>query len=561
MANFDFTALVNQRTSHLFNRTDWEEWRYCYEGGRPFRERYLERFSDRELEADYQRRLSLTPIPAYARKEINKVKNSLSQRFPDIIREGGSKAWRQAITGEGRGIDLRGSSMNSFLTKQVIADLLVIGQVGALVDAPPVNGRTAADVPEGFRPYLKAYPMELVGDPVPAAPDSPSDWSFVMLEDTIDRPNIQTGGTDTVTTFTVYYLDEERGNKVTVQKLDESGKEIAEPAFWDKDSIPFVTFNIFDSLMRDACSYQITLLNMISADSNFSIDANFPILTRQRGNSNAGPHLIGADKEVEAGIRKGMFYDKNQDRPGFISPPTEPMAMSLEFRRELKTEVQELVTGVIANLGDDGTLDTGLSFIGACVNDGENRLWDHWTWFENADPSKRKVPVVSYPQQWALKTDEERLKSASDLLDVMNKLPGQEGKKETAKAVYEAMFRGKTSPDNLAKMLKAVDAAPYTTSDPDIVKMAAEQGLAGKKTLSMSLGYNEDEAEIAKEEAAEKAKMIVAAQSDAANGSQQGNDEATVDPRSNKVGREGEADKSADLELNEDKKGVRGDGK
>ncbi|MCI0559009.1 MAG: hypothetical protein MN733_10975, partial [Nitrososphaera sp.] len=321
MPIIDFQTLVNQTlTEDLLEQADWQEWRDCYDAGDRFRELYLKKFSDREDNTEFIRRRDLTPIPAYAKREINRVKNSISQRLPDITRRGGSKKWRDAVAGIGRGVDRRGSSMNSFISKALLADLLVMGRVGVLVDAPKVIGSTMADVPTDFRPYLNGYPIERVPIRIPAPVDSPSDWLAVLLVDeatTIDPTN---GVQVDVKTFRYYYLDPTRDNLVTVQVLDSVGKEIDGPILTELESIPFVMFDIGGSLIKDVCSHQVVLLNMISSDSNYAIDSNYSFMVRQRGNSNAGAYLIGDEQEATVGVRKGLFYDKGLNAPAFISP-------------------------------------------------------------------------------------------------------------------------------------------------------------------------------------------------------------------------------------------------
>jgi hypothetical protein len=561
--NFNFPAIVNERQLlGLWDATDFKEWRYCYEGGRIFRDEYLLPFNDREDDADFERRRDLTPIPGYARKEINRVKNSLSQRFPDIMRRGGSASWRSAVHGIGRGVDLRGTSMNSFMTKHIVPDLLVIGQVGVLIEAPqvltndPSGIPSQADVPKNFRPYLKRYRIEEYGTPIPAPTDSPSDWQAVMLEETKRIFEDRTLVTTDETTFTFYFLDASRGNRVSIQKLDSSGTDQEPEQRTELEAIPFTVFDIQDSLMRDACSYQITLLNMISADSSNAIDANFSTLTRQRGGANASAHLRGADDEVEVGVRKGLFYESGDERPGYISQPTGPMKVSLEFRRELKEEVHELVTGVIADLGEDGTLDAGLAYVGSCMNDGESRCWDHWAAYEAVNPSRRQPSLVSYPDDWSLKSDQSRVEEASQKLDIMNKIPGRKAKKQAAVSAIQTLWRGKVSIKDLDAMIAEVMAAPYTTSDPDILDKVAERNLAGPQALSMGYGFEPDEYLKGQEERDRRAKAQAEATADAQGGTAQGLNEGSVDDASNKEARKGDVEK-AQLK---DQPGVRGDG-
>lgn len=553
----DFSSLVRQGLVDEYNyQADWTEWRYCYEAGNNFRNEYLNEYSDRETSTDFARRKSVTPIPAFARREINRVKNSISQRFPDITRRGGSKVWREAVIGQGRGVDRRGSSMSAFIALKMLAELLVMGKVGVLVDAPRVKGSTLADVPKDFRPYLNLYVREFIPIVIPAPVDSTSDFAAVLLEDHVTEVSAINGTQTDHKLFRYYYLDPERGNKVTIQKITEDGVAEEPPILTDLTEIPFVMFDIGGSLIKEVCSHQIALLNMISSDSSYAIDSNFPFMVRQRGNT--ANFLVGEEDEAEVGQRKGLFYDKNLDAPAFISPPTEPMQASLALRKELKDEVRELVTGAIADLGDDGTIDSGLAFIGQCLANGENRLWDHWGAFEFADATKRKVCTISYPETWSLKTDQERIEEADALLELMNKLPGQKGKKEAAKMAYDKLYRGKLAPDIIDGIKAEVDAAAYTTSNPDIIEMAKVNGICDPETAAVALGFNPEVAAKAEEAQARRAAAIVAAQADADLGAAKGVPDLSKDPNSNKLAREGQKDPTAKLGGDQDK-GVRGD--
>lgn len=556
MPQFNFPKIVNdRRLLDVFDVNDFEKWRVCFEGGRIFRDQYLERFNDRETEEEFKRRRSLTPIPGYARKEINGIKNSISARFPDILRRGGSKKWREAVNGNKRGVDLRGTGMNSFLNKQILADLLVIGQVGVLVDAPKTAGPRQIDVPPNFRPYLRRYRIEDYGTPIPADPQSPSDWSAVLLENRHLKPKLESLSTEEIVSFTLYFLDDNRSDLLTIQKLDETGTDQEPPFESDLDSIPFVVYDIQDSFMRNACSYEIVLLNMISADSSYVIDSNFPILTKMRSGASAAAHLDGSDNEQEVGARKGIYYERDEDRPGFIGPPTGQMKASLEFRRELKSEIHDLIAGIVTQLGDDGTVEAGLAAIGNCLEDGENRTWDHWAAFEATNPDRRNLPLVSYPDDWSLKSDSQRMEEADQKLNIMNKLPGRKAKKQAAKGAIESLWRGKIKSNDLDAMTLEIDQAPYTTSDPDILDKVAERNLAGPQTLSMAYGFEKNEFKKGQEERDRKVAAQQTAQRDAMSGTAMGLPEGSIDDNSNKEGREADVEK-AKLDGNP---GVRGD--
>lgn len=546
--SIDFKTLISQNTtSDLLEATDWLEWRYCYDAGNVFRDQYLERFSDRETVAEFTRRRSLTPIPAYARREINRVKNSLSQRFPDITRREGTKAWRDAVAGLSRGVDRRGSSMNGFLTKYVLAELLVMGRTGILVDAPVVPPGATLAATKDFRPYINRYVLEDIPIRIAADIDSPSDWKAILVRDKSTTFSIETGQESDEVSYRYFWLDSSRSNLVSIQKMDKDGKPVGPEIKTELNAIPFVLPDIGGSLIKDVCSYQISMLNMISSDSNYAIDSNYAFMVRQRGNNNAGAFLIGENDEPTAGVRKGLFYDKGLDAPQFISPPTEPMKLSLELRKEMKNEIRELVTGAIADLGEDGSIDAGLAFIGSILNDMEDRICDFWAAYEQKEESKRNPGTVSYPETWSLKTDEERITEADLVLELMNKLPGQTGKKEATKMAYDKLYRGKLPTSLIDKIKKEVDDAPYTTSNHEIILGAVENGICGPETAGLALGFNADEAAKAQEAQAKRAEMIVAAQADAAGGAARGAKDLSADPNSNKLARKGEADPSTKL--------------
>src|SRR5271166_7102831 len=101
---------------------------------------YLKKFSKREYDIDFNDRLEMTPIPAFARLAINDVRNSIFQRMRDITRRGGSSSYQSAVAGLNLGVDKRGLNMNAFLGVKVLTDLLIMCRVGVSIDAPALTG-------------------------------------------------------------------------------------------------------------------------------------------------------------------------------------------------------------------------------------------------------------------------------------------------------------------------------------------------------------------------------------------------------------------------------------
>lgn len=553
MAKFTFNynnikTCIAYHTTRFTNPSDWKTWRICYEGGSNFVDEFLEEYSGstgNEGDDDFDRRKKLTPIPTYAKKEINSVKNSLSRRLVDVNRMGGSDGFQDTVVGNGRGVDLRGSSMNAYLTKKILPELLVMGQVGVLVDAPSIDAVSAADVPDTFQPYLNRFILEDEVLCMEAPSSSPSDWAHVLLETRTHEFNHLTGKSDCISTFRYYWLEPSRGWKVNVAFLDKNGDPTGPIKETNLEAIPYVKFEIDCSLMADVSQHQIALLNMISADTSYGVDSNFPFLTRQRGATDVGDHLDGGpgDDTTRAGSQYGIYYGKTLDRPGFISPPSEPLKASLELRRELKQEVHELVTGALQDLGDDGSIEAGLAAIGEVLQSNEARVWDHWAVYEETRPERREIPTIKYPESWSLKTDEERLAEAEKFMKLANFMVGEKNKKELAKKAVGIMHRGDVSSDDMKSFMEEIDKSPLAIADPDVIIKARKEGIFCSESAAAGLGAKDPkkEATECQKESADKAAQVVAAQMDATEGGR-GNTDGQVDENSQRTEQEGRED-------------------
>ena len=186
MAESQTINLVDSRhPGYLSGMTDWAKWRLSYNGGDEFREAYLEKFSAREDQLEFNARKAMTPIPKFAGAAINDIRNAIYQRMRDITRKGGSKAYQFAVNGNNLGVDRRGSTMNAFIGVKVLTELLVMGRVGVFVDAPPVpQAATLADS-TGVTPYLYKYDIEDILSWTCSKPEEPSEFQAILLRDTV----------------------------------------------------------------------------------------------------------------------------------------------------------------------------------------------------------------------------------------------------------------------------------------------------------------------------------------------------------------------------------------
>ncbi|MGA2062599.1 MAG: hypothetical protein ABSG67_19120 [Thermoguttaceae bacterium] len=527
---------------------DWEKWRLTYEGGRAFKNRYLEKFSTREDDGDFRTRQALTPVPGFAKSAINDIRNAIFQRLRDIVRTGGSQNYQRAIAGLDGGVDRRGATMNVFLGVKVLTDLLVMGKVGVFVDNPVLQGPRISDA-LGTRPYLYPYQIEDILSFSCTKAEEPSEFQAILLRDTSMEYDGQTMLPTTV--FQRYrrlWINET--GKVSIQFYNEDGLEIDRsgnpggPVELDLTRIPFVLLDIGDSLIKDVCQHQIALLNLVSSDVNYAIRANFPFYTEQKDGRAVGSHLkqIATDDgtataggqaaenvNVKVGVVQGRYYDIKAERPAFINPSPDPLRASMELQEKLEADIRKLVNLAVMTLAtrasaeskqaDNQGLEAGLSYIGLVLESAERQIAEFWAAYEQRNPQQRAIPTIKYPDRYSLKTDADRIDESTKLSKLMNSVPGQTVKREIAKCMVQSLLGGKVAVDTIETVNREIDAAPYTTSDPDTIIQASQAGLVGEQTASLALGFGEKEYLQARADHAARAARIAQAQGIAPAGS------------------------------------------
>jgi hypothetical protein len=170
--------------------------------------------------------------------------------------------------------------------------------------------------------------------------------------------------------------------------------------------------------------------------------------------------------------------------------------------------------------------------------------------------------VIKYPDRYSLKTDADRIEEASKLADLIAAVPSRTARKEISKNFTHVLLQGKIKVDILDKISGEIDAAPYTTSDPDTIIAAREAGIVGDQTASMALGFEDDEYLQAQKDHIKRAEAIAKAQGI---GKEAGGDpgargvkDLSADPQA--AAKEKEASRNTDLKVST-KKPVRGEGK
>lgn len=498
-----------------FLGAEWLKYRFIKDGGDDFIEQYLVKFSEREGDTDFIDRKKITPIPGFASAALVDIRNSIYQRMPDITRKGGSDSYNAAVRGENGGIDLTSATMNHFIGKDVLPELLFLGKVGVYIDMPTIGEATRRDT-KNIHPYVYIYTAEEIVN-----------WSYVQTSSGIEFDRLLLEETYTVLDElglpkedkTRYRFIKKENGVVTVQYLDEDGKLIDDPIIeLGIKKIPFVLFELDRSLLKDVANHQIALLNLESSDISYTLKACFPFYTEQRGNL-ASEHLKNSNtsnaNEIELGPVQGRTYGKDMDRPGFINPSSEPINASMAKQKELKEDIRALINLALSSIRpkfasaeakqfDERGLESGLSFLGLVLELGEQQIANIYSQYENDNT----VAIIDYPERYGLKTDSERMDEAKQLNELITIVPSETYRKATTKEIVRILMGTKSTNDELEKIFKEIDDATYTNGTPEDIHADVERGILSLETAAIARGYDKDEPKKAEEDHLKRLKRI-----------------------------------------------------
>jgi hypothetical protein len=551
----------------------WEKWRLTYESGNQFIEEYLEKFSTREDTADFAIRKSISYVPAFAKAAVNDVKDAIFQRIADVARNGGPRSYKDAVEGLNGGVDLAGTTMNSFIGTTILPELLTMKKVGVFVDMPQLPGETLMDQ-QGARPYIYHYPVEAILNWSVNVKNNKT-YSKLLLQDSTYKLCPITGlPLETIKRYRYMWTAE---GKVCVHFFDENsnpidrfGEKGIDVIILDIPVIPFVLFEITDSLLKDVANYQIALLNLASSDILYSLKSNFPFYVEQfdpRAENlfrrPAGLNRVTSDEdsvqiiqggeqsdaviaknyEIEVGATTGRRIPKGLDLPTFIHPSSEPLRASMAKQDELKKDIRMLVKLAVSNLApkmasaesknyDERGLEAGLSAIGLELEQGERLIAKYWQLYKKS--ASKEVPTVKYPQKYSLQSDKDKRDEAKDLLDVAKTVTSITFKKEAQKQAAKMTLGTKVSHETLVKIENEIDKSEVIVN-PEELERDIELGLIDPETASKAKGYPSGAVEKAKLAHAERVKRIAESQAQARGVKDMGGiDNASRDEKMNK---------------------------
>lgn len=505
---------------------DWQKWRLTAKGGRSFIEAYLEKYTDREALVDFEKRKKIAYCPAFAKAALNEIKNSIFQRMVDVSRTSGSISYADAIAGKNGGVDMQGNTMNSFIGQCVLPELLTQAKVGVFVDAPNSKVATKADLTNLTHPYLYLYKAE---DILNWSYDTYGRLKSVLLKHVTEK--IDADGLVEGTQEVERLIRKSATGVEVIDYTKEDGKDVAgETKTLDLDNIPFVIFELSDSLLADVADIQISLLNIASSDISYIMNGNFPFYTEQFDASSQNLELLrtetdaekagatGSNAEIQVGTTTGRRYPKGLERPGFINPSTEPINASMMKQDKLKEDIRAIMNLNLSNVKqkmasaesrafDERGLEAGLSSIGLVLNSGEALIATLWAAYESKSPA-----TVKYPETYSLKNSDERRAEAKELKDDLKQMPSQTARKEIVKKLAALAIGQSVSHEVLSKINTEIEQATVLSVDPEIIAQDIKDGLLSVETASLAKGYPEGEADKAKEEHAERLARVAAAQ-------------------------------------------------
>jgi len=526
----DYTKLITiEHPDYTYMASQWQKFRDVMEGGPAFIEKYLVQFSSRETAPEFAERKAISYCAAYVKSNLFKIKNAMFQRFSDIKRSGGSASYQNAVTGLNFGVNGAGLSMNTFVAKYLVEELLVMKRVGVYVDKDPLHDSTTLADTKGSSPYLYPYSTEYIKS---WSVNEKNELTAVLLVDAVDDIELDSGLIMGIKEQYRYLRLLPDGAGVSAVLLDAKGVLLEETVL-EIPRIPFVFFELSQSLLQDVADYQVALTNLGSSDMSYSLKANFPFYTEQFNAITTMPHIkdgsdaaedtagtaAGAkenvDKQIKVGVTKGRRYDKGLERPGFINPSPEPLAISMEKQRKLEKDIEVLMGINLAVVGtgqDVLSPEAGLSFVAMVLEAGENEIAKIWNLYNG---SKKKSAIVEYPDRFYLISDEDRRKEADDLSDLLPKMPSKTFQREATKRIADLVMGSKMSSESKDKILQELDSAEVIVIDPKVITEDMENGLLGAELASTARGYPDGQVEEAGKDRAKRAAAVALAQSKA----------------------------------------------
>jgi hypothetical protein len=419
-------------------------------------------------------------------------------------------------------------------------------------------------------PYLYTYIAEDILSWT-EDPNNPGFYNRVLLREL--RTTRDTNGLPNGTQKVYRYVQRLTPTEVGVRFYSESGVPIGryEDDLVPADGlyrlelpvVPFIPITLNTGLMKSVANHQIALTNLESADVAYALYANVPMYVEQsdmadmiaanRSGSSSVTELEGTatgaaqadDKTVRTGKTTGRRYARGLDRPGFISPPSEPLEVSIKKQDRLKEDIRLMLRLSMATVrasaasGDAirqerAGSNSGLLAIGLTLEHFETRFAQLWSVYQGSESAK-----VCYPRDYSTVTDADRVETATKLLEVRDKIPSVLFKRRCSSEAATILLGRLLTHDDIAAIDEEINSAVQcTTTVADVVSLVKE-GVMPRDVAATLCNLPAGSAERAKREYVERLGAIAAYQSAGAKGVR-GVADLSADPEM-----EGRAEKTA----------------
>lgn len=530
------TLAISEIRHETYDSSLWEEWRLCAKGGKDFLNKFLVKMSERETAKDFELRKQITYVPAFSKGAIYDVRNSLAERLGEVTRDGGPKSYSTAITGQNGGVDRQNSNMTTFIVEEVLFDLLVVSRVGVYIDRMPLSSGSIKEAQQKS-PYLYKVSAENI-----------LNWRFddnmklITLLIRRYEPVLNDFGLieDYQEVFRLFQLNNDVivTDYVVMSEKGQYRNEIIRQQTLKLDAIPFVFFELTDSLMRDISGYQIAMLNLASSDMNHVVRANSPFYVEQydqrseapwirdsiitdgsEASAEAGNYPAGRSEEIQVGVTKGRRVPMGVEMPKFIAPPGEPLRVSMEKQKKLEDEILKLINLAVINarptrisaearVMEERGRDAGLSYIGLELERGEQEIANIWASYERSESAK-----VIYPRRFAYRSEAEVHEEADKLIALKDKISSATFRRRIAKRVATLIFGPMISSEELKQIHDEIEENPTVVADYEAISQDIESGLVSREMASLIRGYPSGQAKMAEKERVKRMQQIAKSQS------------------------------------------------
>jgi hypothetical protein len=482
---------------------------------------------------------------------LNDVKNSIFKKLGEIRRTGGPKNYQDSIDGKKGGVDREGHKMNTFIGTELLENLLVTAKVGVYVDKKPLPPNASVAAAANSKPYIYVYRAEdILSWSFDIESDDPCDFKSLLLQD-VRYQNDEVTDLPSAYVRRLRHIFKNKAGLIQVDLYDppieggaEGGPDVPKYAptqTYTLDAkikrIPFVLFELSDSLLADVANYQIAMLNVASSDIAYLTKANFPFYVEMydpkaempwlKGEQNANGQTPdkGKTKEMRVGPSSGRRIPKGMDfMPQFIHPSSEPIKASMEKQEKMVEEIRMLINLSLSNVKaksasaeskqmDSQGLESGLAYIGLELEHGEQRIAEFWAMYEGSEPA-----TIKYPEKWCVESEESKTARIKQIKELINAVPSLSYKKELAKEMAYLLFATKISKEALEKINKEIDSAKVFVTDIMHLKAAWDAGFVDADTGSIAAGFPEGVAAKAQKEQVERLKIVAETQSKAKGG-------------------------------------------